>query len=169
MDLFLFNNQECKEQFVLTRNIIQEDGIERYKVTTDLVDDKFLPLIEKMQLFDLKQTYTIESDIYKIGDLTIEFSKMYLDKEKYKFIFCINNMYGHSFVHTYDFIKDVMTNLFDEIEGKKIDEICNVNINLLFKYNLIKDKERPNEEEYIDNICSEKFPKIKLIQYLLYL
>ena len=83
MDLFLFNNQECKEQFVLTRNIIQEDGIERYKVTTDLVDDKFLPLIEKMQLFDLKQTYTIESDIYKIGDLTIEFSKMYLDKEKY--------------------------------------------------------------------------------------
>ena len=83
MDLFLFNNQECKEQFVLTRKIIQEDGTERYKVTTDLVDDKFLPLIEKMQLFDLKQTYTIESDIYKIGDLTIEFSKMYLDKEKY--------------------------------------------------------------------------------------
>jgi hypothetical protein len=71
MDLFLFNNQENKEQFVLSRNYYKEDQIEKYKVITDIVDDKFLNLINIMQLFDLKQTYIIESDIYKMGDLTI--------------------------------------------------------------------------------------------------
>ena len=42
-----------------------------------------------MQLFDLKLTYIIESDIYKLGDLTIEFSKIYLSSEinKPKFFF----------------------------------------------------------------------------------
>ena len=172
MDLFLFNNQENKEQFVLSRNYYKEDQIEKYKVITDIVDDKFLNLINIMQLFDLKQTYIIESDVYKMGDLSFEFGKMYLDKEinKYKFIFCINNVYGHTFQNTFDFILDVMTNLFDEVEEKKLTEACGVNPELLEKYNLVK-KEKDNEisEEYIDNINSDRFPQIKLIQYLLYL
>ena len=172
MDLFLFNNQENKEQFVLSRNYYKEDQIEKYKVITDIVDDKFLNLINIMQLFDLKQTFIIESEIYKMGDLSIEFSKMYLDKEKnkYKFIFCINNVYGHTFQNTFDFILDVMTNLFDEVDEKKLTEACGVNMELLEKYNLVR-KEKDNEiiEEYVDNINSERFPQIKLIQYLLYL
>ena len=85
MDLFLFNNQENKEQFVLSRNYYKEDQIEKYKVITDIVDDKFLNLINIMQLFDLKQTYIIESDVYKMGDLSFEFGKMYLDKEINKY------------------------------------------------------------------------------------
>ena len=165
MDLFLFNNQENKEQFVLSRNYYKEDQIEKYKVITDIVDDKFLNLINIMQLFDLKQTYIIESDVYKMGDLSFEFGKMYLDKEinKYKFIFCINNVYGHTFQNTFDFILDVMTNLFDEVEEKKLTEACGVNPELLEKYNLVK-KEKDNEisEEYIDNINSDRFPQIKL-------
>ena len=171
LDLFLFNNQENKEQFVLTRNYFQENDIEKYKVITDLVDDKFLPLITIMQLFDLKQTYIIESDIYKLGDLTIEFSKMYLDKEKnkFKFIFCVNNMYGHTFLNTHTFTEDVMSNFFDEVDEKKIVEACDVNKELLEKYNLYTNTGKGLEEEYYDNLTSERFPKIKLIQYLLYL
>ena len=184
MDLFLFNNQEHKEQFVLNRNYYKEDEIEKYKVITDLVDDKFLNLITIMQLFDLKQTYVIESDIYKMGDLYIEFSKMYLDKEKnkYKFIFCINNMYGHTFQNTFDFILDVMTNLFDEVDETKLIKACGVNFELLEKYNLAKkqmvvekDKDKKENktveiiEDFLDNINSDRFPQIKLIQYLLYL
>ena len=172
MDLFLFNNQENKEQFVLNRNYYKEEQNEKYKVITDIVDNKFLNLVIIMQLFDLKQTYIIESDVYKMGDLSFEFGKMYLDKEinKYKFIFCINNVYGHTFQNTFDFILDVMTNLFDEVEEKKLTEACGVNPELLEKYNLVK-KEKDNEisEEYIDNINSDRFPQIKLIQYLLYL
>ena len=134
LDLFLFNNQENKEQFVLTRNII-------------------------------------ESDIYKLGDLTIEFSKMYLDKEKnkFKFIFCVNNMYGHTFLNTHTFTEDVMSNFFDEVDEKKIVEACDVNKELLEKYNLYTNTGKGQEEEYYDNLTSERFPKIKLIQYLLYL
>ena len=180
MDMFLFNNQENKEQFVLTRNYYKEEENEKYKVITDLVDDKFLTLITIMQMFDLKQTYIIESDIYKIGDLTIEFSKMYLDKEKnkYKFIFCINNFYGHTFQATYDFTIDVMTNLFDEVDENKLAKACGVNIELLEKYNLVnkipsneRNKEQKEEilEEYFDNVNSDKFPQIKLIQYLHYI
>ena len=45
----------------------------------DLVDDNFLSLIIITQLFNLKQTYVVESDIYKMGDFTIEFSKIYLE------------------------------------------------------------------------------------------
>ena len=172
MDLFLFNNQENKEQFVLNRNYYKEEQNEKYKVITDIVDNKFLNLVIIMQLFDLKQTFIIESEIYKMGDLSIEFSKMYLDKEKnkYKFIFCINNVYGHTFQNTFDFILDVMTNLFDEVDEKKLTEACGVNMELLEKYNLVR-KEKDNEiiEEYVDNINSERFPQIKLIQYLLYL
>ena len=171
MDLFLFNNQENKEQFVLSRNYYKEDQIEKYKVITDIVDDKFLNLINIMQLFDLKQTYIIESDVYKMGDLSFEFGKMYLDKEinKYKFIFCINNVYGHTFQNTFDFILDVMTNLFDEVEEKKLTEACGVNPELLEKYNLVK-KEKDNEisEEYIDNINSDRFPQIKLTKYQIF-
>ena len=65
-----------------------------------------------MQLFDLKLTYIIESDIYKLGDLTIEFSKIYLSSEinKPKFFFCINNSYGHIYTYTNDFAKDVINN-----------------------------------------------------------
>ena len=74
MDMFLFNNQENKEQFVLTRNYYKEEENEKYKVITDLVDDKFLTLITIMQLFDLKQTYIIESDIYKIVKVIINLS-----------------------------------------------------------------------------------------------
>jgi hypothetical protein len=149
-----------------------------------------------MQLFDERQTYIIESDIYKMGDLTIEFSKRYLSQEKsrFKFFFCINNSYGHIYSYTNDFIKDVMSNLFNEVEEKKIEEACNLNMEFLEKYDLIKisDDERKKLEEYenkkdfaekkniiiknilnkevfIDNISSERFPKIKLIQYLLYI
>ena len=52
-----------------------------------------------MQLFDLKLTYIIESDIYKLGDLTIEFSKIYLSSEinKPKFFFVL-------IIHTVIFI-----------------------------------------------------------------
>ena len=184
MDMFLFNNQENKEQFVLTRNYYKEGENEKYKVITDLVDDKFLTLLTIMQLVDFKQTYIIESDIYKIGDLTIEFSKMYLKKEtnKYKFIFCINNLYGHTFQATYDFTIDVMTNLFDDVDENKLAAACGVNSELLEKYNLTQKKiiiERNKEQKEIkkeeivednfDNINSEKSPQIKLIQYLHYL
>ena len=65
MDLFLFNNQENKEQFVLNRNYYKEEQNEKYKVITDIVDNKFLNLVIIMQLFDLKQTFIIESEIYK--------------------------------------------------------------------------------------------------------
>ena len=193
MNLYLFNNQESKEQFVLTR--YQETGTEKYKITHDLVDDKFLPLITIMQLFDLKQTYIIESEIYKLGDLTIEFSKFYLssEKNKLKFFFCINNTYGHNYTYTNDFAKDVVSNLFDEVEEKKIEEACDLNFEFLEKYDLIHitdiEKKKMEEcelkkdllekkniiknilskEEFIDNISSERFPKIKLIQYLLYI
>jgi len=148
-----------------------------------------------MQLFDLKLTYIIESDIYKLGDLTIEFSKIYLSSEinKPKFFFCINNSYGHIYTYTNDFAKDVISNLFDEVDEKKIEEACNLNLEFLEKYNLIQisDNERKKieecdkknellekknviknillKEEFIDNISSERFPKIKLIQYLLYI
>ena len=148
-----------------------------------------------MQLFDLKLTYIIESDIYKLGDLTIEFSKIYLSSEinKPKFFFCINNSYGHIYTYTNDFAKDVISNLFDEVDEKKIEEACNLNLEFLEKYNLIQisdnkrkkieECDKKNEllekknviknilikEEFIDNISSERFPKIKLIQYLLYI
>lgn len=148
-----------------------------------------------MQLYDLKQTYIIESDIYIMGDLTIEFSKIYLSQEKsrFKFFFCINNSYGHIYSYTNDFIKDVVSNLFNEVDEKKIEEACNLNLEFLEKYDLIKitDDERKkleecenrkdpiekknviknilNKEDFIDNISSEKFPKIKLIQYLNYI
>ena len=181
MDLFLFNNQESKEHFVLTRNYYkdnsEEKNEEKYNVTVDLVDDKFLPLITIMQIFDLKQTHIIESEIYKIGDLTIEFSKMSLEKEKnkYTFIFCINNMYGHTFETTYNYSIDVVSNLFDEVDEKKIKESCILNHNILRKYNIFEKKLEEEkikiikEEDYIDNTVSDRFPKIKLIQYLLYL
>ena len=178
MDLFLFNNQECKEQFVLSRNFYKDNEVEKFNVITDLVDDKFLPLVTIIQLFDLKQTYIIESEIYKMGDLTIEFSKMYLEKEKnkYKFIFCVNNVYGNTFDNTFNYIIDVMTNLFEEVDEKKLIDSCFLNEAILEKYNIIKtkkvkegEKEKiiKEEEDYTDNIVSEKFPKIKLIQYLL--
>ena len=94
---------------------------------------------------------------------------MYLDIEKnrYKFLFCINNLYGHSFEHTFEYIKDVMGNLFNEKKKKKIIESCGINEEILKKYGLIKNS--INEELITDNITSDRFPQIKLIQYLIYL
>ncbi len=123
-----------------------------------------------MNLYGLKQTFIIESDIYRIGDITIEFSKMFLESEKNKifFIFCVNNSYGHSFEDSVDYVKEVMENLFDGIDEKKIVESCGVNEELLIQYNLIN-KELKQEEDHMNNIFSDIFPQIKLIQYISYL
>ena len=51
-------------------------------------------------------------------------------------------------------------------ERKKIEE-CDKKNELLEKKNVIKNI--LIKEEFIDNISSERFPKIKLIQYLLYI
>ena len=169
VDLFLFNNKISKENFVSTRTYFKENENEKYKIITDLVDDNFLSLINITQLFDLKQTYIVESDIYKMGDFTIEFSKIYLESKKLKnkFVFCINNSYGHSFEETFDFVNEVVENLFNESDKNKIIDSCRVNEELLIKYGLIN-KELKQEEEHMNNIISEKFPQIKLIQYITY-
>ena len=167
-DLFLFNNKICKEQFVSTRTWKNENNIEKYKIITDLVDQNFLSLITIIQLFFLKQKYIVESDIYKIGDLTIEFCKMYMESEKnkIKFFLCVNNPYGHNFTNTFDFVMNVMQDLFDNIDEKTIIDSCEVNNELLMKYSLIN---KDVKEENLNNIISEKFPQIKLIQYIQYL
>ena len=105
-----------------------------------------------------------------MGDFTIEFSKMYMESEKnkIKYLFCINNSYGHNYEETYDFVKEIIENLFEKIDEKKIDEACEVNEELLKKYGLIN-KELNQEGEHLNNIISEKFPQIKLIQYIQYL
>ena len=169
VDLFLFNNKSSKEQFVSTRTLIKEET-EKFKIITDLVDQNFLSVINMIQLFDLKQTHIVESEIYRIGDFTIEFSKMYMetDKNKIKFIFCLNNSYGHSFEDTFDFVKEVMGNLFENVDETKIVDSCRVNDDLLKKYFLIN-KEPKQEEDHLNNIISEKFPQIKLIQYIEFL
>ena len=166
-DLFLFNNKVCKEQFVSTRTW-KNEKIE--KVITDLVDQNFLSLITIIQLFFLKQKHIVESDIYKLGDLTIEFSKMYMETEKNKiqFFLCVNNPYGHTFTNTVDFTMSVMQDLFDNIDEKTIIDSCVVNEQLLTRYNLLN-KDLKKEEDNLNNIISEKFPQIKLIQYIEYL
>ena len=95
---------------------------------------------------------------------------MYLEaeKNKIKFYFCINNSYGHSFQDTFDFVKELIENLFENVDEQKIKESCGVNEELLIKYNLIN-KENKQEEDHMNNIISEKFPQIKLIQYIEYL
>ena len=104
-----------------------------------------------------------------MGDFTIEFSKIYLESKKLKnkFVFCINNSYGHSFEETFDFVNEVVENLFNESDTNKIIDSCRVNEELLKKYGLIN-KELKQEEEHMNNIISEKFPQIKLIQYITY-
>ena len=168
-DLFLFNNKICKEQFASTRTWKNENNVEKFKIITDLVDQNFLSLITIIQLFFLKQKYIVESEIYKIGDLTVEFSKMYMEteKNKIKFFLCVNNPYGHKFVDTFDFIMNVMQDLFDNIDEKTIINSCEVNEQLLKKYSLINNYLK--EEDNLNNIISEKFPQIKLIQYIEYL
>jgi hypothetical protein len=168
-DLFLFNNKICKEQFASTRTWKNENNVEKFKIITDLVDQNFLTLINIIQLFFLKQKYIVESEIYKIGDLTIEFSKMYMEteKNKIKFFLCVNNPYGHNFTNTVDFIMNVMQDLFDNIDEKTIINSCEVNEQLLKKYSLINNYLK--EEDNLNNIISEKFPQIKLIQYIEYL
>ena len=173
IDLFLFNNKNSKEQFVSTRTMFKEENntdIEKFKIITDLVDQGFLSIINITQLFDLRQTHIVESEIYRIGDFTIEFSKMHMetDKNKNKFLFCLNNAYGHSFEDSFDFVKEVMGNLFENIDELKIIDSCCVNEELLIKYCLIN-KDLKKEEEHLNNIISEKFPQIKLIQYIEYL
>lgn len=127
-------------------------------------------MVNIIQSFNLRQTYIVESDVYKIGDFTIEFSKMYMEaeKNKVKFLFCINNTYGHNYEETYDFVKEVIENLFEKVDENKIKESCGVNEELLIKYGLIN-KEKKQEEEHLNNIISENFPQIKLIQYIHYL
>jgi hypothetical protein len=168
-DLFLFNNKICKEQFASTRTWKNENNVEKFKIITDLVDQNFLSLITIIQLFFLKQKYIVESEIYKIGDLTVEFSKMYMEteKNKIKFFLCVNNPYGHNFTNTVDFIMNVMQDLFDNIDEKTIINSCEVNEQLLKKYSLINNYLK--EEDNLNNIISEKFPQIKLIQYIEYL
>ena len=171
MELFLFNNKSSQENFVSTRTwYIDENNVEKFKINTDLVDKNFLSIINIIQLFDLRQTYIVESDVYKMGDFTIEFSKMYMEgeKNKIKFLFCINNAYGHNFEETFDFVKEIIENLFEKVDENKIIESCGVNEELLIKYGLIS-KEQKKEEEHWNNIISEKFPQIKLIQYIHYL
>ena len=164
MDLFLFNNKMSKENFVSTRTWNQEN---KFNITTDLVDKNFSSLINIIQILDLRQIYIVESDIYKLGDFTIEFSKMYLETEKNKieFYFCINNSYGHSFEDSYDFVKEIIENLFENVNEQEIKKSCGVNEELLIKYNLIN-LEQKQEEDHMNNIMSEKFPQIKLIQYI---
>ena len=169
-DLFLFNNKVSKEQFVTTRTWNSES--QKWKIVTDVVDQNFLSLINIINLYVLKQTYIVESEIFRIGDITIEFSRMYMEAEKNKnkitYIFCINNSYGHSFEDSFDYVKEVMINLFEEIDEKKIIDSCCVNEELLLQYDLIN-KEPKKEEEHLNNIISDKFPQIKLLQYICYL
>ena len=170
VNLFLFNNEKSKENFVSTRTYYKENDIEKYKIITDLVDSNYLSLINMINLFELRQTYIVESDIYKMGDFTIEFCKMYKesDNNKINFFFCINNSYGHSFEDTFDFVKEVIENLFENVEEKNIIESCGVNEELLIKYGLI-DEEKKEKEDPLNNIISEKYPQIKLIQYISYI
>ncbi len=51
---------------------------------------------------------------------------------------------------------------------KKIIDSCCVNEELLLQYDLIN-KEPKKEEEHLNNIISDKFPQIKLLQYICYL
>jgi hypothetical protein len=167
-DIFLFNNKITQENFVSTRSKV--DGKEKYKIITDLVDKNFLSLIKLLQLFDLKQTFIVESDVYKIGDCTIEFSKLYMEADKYKnFLFCLNNPYGHTYETTFNFSKEVLLNLFEEVTEQQIIDSCgNVIQELLHKYCLIN-KEKKDCEDELNNTMSENFPQIKLIQYIHYL
>ena len=93
---------------------------------------------------------------------------METEKNKIHFIFCLNNSYGHNFEDSFDFVKEVMGNLFDYVDEKKIIDSCEVNEELLAKYSLIN-KELKQEEDHFNNIISEKFPQIKLIQYIQYI
>ena len=129
-----------------------------------------MSLVKNFSLFDLKHTYVIESDIYKIGDITIEFSKMYNNSEKNKinYIFCVNNTYAHNFEDSFDFVKEVTENLFEGIDEQSIINACGVNEELLLKYKLIDPKTKKGED-HLNNIISDKFPQIKLIQYLNYI
>ena len=104
-----------------------------------------------------------------MGDLTIEFCKIFkeTEKNKIKFFFCINNPYGHNYANTIDFTKSVIQDLFDNIDEKTIIDSCGVNEELLKKYSL--NNKDSKEEDNLNNIISEKFPQIKLIQYIEYL
>lgn len=177
-DIFLFNNKCCKEQFIVTRTSYLDETTneQKYKVLTDVVDDNFLTLIIKTQMFDKRQTYVVDSDIYRIGDISIEFCKMYKESDSNKifFFFCINNPYQSDYEGGLLFIQDVMSFLFTNIEEKNIMQSSVVNEELLKRYSLKTSKsEEPvgtekskSEEIFVGNIISEKFPQIKLLQYI---
>ena len=167
-DIFLYNNSNCNEQFITTRtyDTDPEKKSEKYKLITDLVDNNFLKLINKTQLFENKKSFIVESDIYKIGDCTFEFSKFYMESEPNRkfFIFCINNPYGSKFNECFCYIKGIMSYLFSEVKEEDFIKACEVNEEFLKKNSLINDN--LDEENDLNNIMSKKFPEIKLLQYI---
>ena len=162
--MFLYNNSNCKEQFIAVRTYDKDK--DKYKLVTDLVDNNFLTLINKTQLYENKKSFIVESDIYKIGDCSFEFSKFYMETEQNRkyFIFCINNPYGNKFNECFCYIQGVMSYLFNNVKEEDLMKSCEVNEEFLKKNSLIN--EDLNEENELNNIMSKKFPAIKLIQYI---
>lgn len=83
---------------------------------------------------------------------------------KVGFYFCFNNPYGSRYEDTFNYSKDVMMNLFPDINENNFTLSCVLNEDILKTYSIIINN--TSEELSRNNINSEKFPEIKLLQYI---
>ncbi len=98
------------------------------------MDNNFLSITEKTSLLNFRQTYTINYQTYKIGDLTLKLGVVF--KEIFsKFVFIeLYNPFNSKFSEIKEFSFDVMNSLFN---------ISNIHEYSLFDSNL----ERLNYED----------------------
>ena len=158
-EIFLFNQKVNKGiNYVMTRkrkqakNIIAMNNI----ITISEVDENFITIFEKIQMFNLRQIYTFELKKYKIGDIIVKYGFIYREVLNKIFFFEIETPFTKTFDSSKDFLFDIVNNIFPLCSVDNIKESCLLNEDILKENEVSKNIKHLELFQYVNYIFKKK-------------
>ena len=152
-EIYLFNQKVNKGiNYVMTK----KNEKPKAKVYISEVDENFLTIFEKIQMFNFRQIYTFDINRALFGDIEIKYGSMYKEVlEKIHFLE-ISSPYTHTFENSKNFIFDIVSNFFPFCEEKEIEESCMLSNNILAEYEFGKKTKHLELLQYVNYIFKKK-------------
>ena len=158
-EIFLFNQKINKDiNYVMTKKRKQTEDITAMNniITISEVDENFITIFEKIQMFNLRQIYTFELKKYKIGDISVKYGCIYKEVLNKIFFFEIETPFTKTFDASKDFLFDIVNNIFPLCSLDNIKESCLLNEEILKENEVSKNSKHLELFQYVNYIFQKK-------------
>lgn len=123
-EIFLFNNSKDNLSYVLCKNKVSEEDFDAvnlyiyihygliftFKIANE-VDNNFLIISEKSKILNFRQTYSIDTKIFKLGDLVFKLGSIYRDILNRNIFIEIHNPYNNKYEEIKEFSYEIIQSL----------------------------------------------------------